>query len=904
MRLSALSASFRSIAAGIVAACGLASATQAQCTATTVNHLWGEAQVVKVRNGIAYFGYPGHLQLVNVLNPAIPINLGKVVFNGESQELHLNGNYLYIAAGEGGLVIVDVSNTNAPVVVSTLDVGFSTDVAVSNATAFVVADNDAAIVDVTNPAAPTLAGTYSHSAITVESIASSGSTFFACNSSGTVDAVDASNRAVPVLLDSIDATSSFAETLVLRGNTLAAVGWEGVGLVDISNPAAMVLSSTLPNDGINAAGAISVDAGVTLMHYEYEGDQIRTYDITNPAAPVLRSTVSAWNYMDRLTTSDGDLYELGSGDTRVYDFANPAAPTVLATIPQEFFFPYNLVISGSTALVSSLGSVYSMNVSLPAAPTAAALAYTSLELAISDMVIEQNRLYLASGDFTNGARIEILDITNPAAPTLLGTRTIPERPEVMDVLESRVCVLDDAAMLRVLDASVPGSVEAEGEIDLSSQIGSVFDVSVDAWGNFVFVAHDDGVSVVDVSRPWAPTLATTLLPRVGESIYGFAMREHLAFIGQSDRLIEVFDLSNPLAPLLLDSITSPVGIDTIGEVDSLLFVYDFDERLSILDTADPADISLITSVALGADASEFARRANTLWTNGFQGVSAVSLPDFPRITAWPQDQALCTTANPATFSVTVGNNAGATYQWQRNGLNVLNGAGGGGATFTGATTSTLTITNPTFNQVGQYTCVVTKGCGATTTAPASLYLALAPTFLQHPQSQSICRREGVTFNVTGIVTLPATYQWQRENSAGSGVWVNLEDGPTTRMIIEGSQERVLTITAQPGQTISSQLGTNFRVIVTNACASVTSNTALLTLTDICCDSIDFNNDGSLFDPTDIDAFLSVFSEGPCIPGGATCNDVDFNNDTSLFDPCDIDSFLLVFSEGPCTGCGA
>jgi hypothetical protein len=66
-----------------------------------------------------------------------------------------------------------------------------------------------------------------------------------------------------------------------------------------------------------------------------------------------------------------------------------------------------------------------------------------------------------------------------------------------------------------------------------------------------------------------------------------------------------------------------------------------------------------------------------------------------------------------------------------------------------------------------------------------------------------------------------------------------------------------------------------------------------------CDSIDFNNDGSVFDPTDIDAFLSVFSEGPCVPETATCNDIDFNNDGSVFDPMDIDAFLSVFSEGPC-----
>jgi len=70
-----------------------------------------------------------------------------------------------------------------------------------------------------------------------------------------------------------------------------------------------------------------------------------------------------------------------------------------------------------------------------------------------------------------------------------------------------------------------------------------------------------------------------------------------------------------------------------------------------------------------------------------------------------------------------------------------------------------------------------------------------------------------------------------------------------------------------------------------------------------CNDIDFNNDGSFFDIQDIDAFLSVFSEGPCVPETAKCNDVDFNNDGSLFDPCDINAFLLVYAEGPCTFCG-
>jgi hypothetical protein len=77
----------------------------------------------------------------------------------------------------------------------------------------------------------------------------------------------------------------------------------------------------------------------------------------------------------------------------------------------------------------------------------------------------------------------------------------------------------------------------------------------------------------------------------------------------------------------------------------------------------------------------------------------------------------------------------------------------------------------------------------------------------------------------------------------------------------------------------------------------------LTVTGTTCDGIDINNDASSFDPQDIEAFLSVYGEGPCVPETATCSDIDFNNDGSVFDPCDIDSFLLVFSEGPCTLCG-
>lgn len=73
-----------------------------------------------------------------------------------------------------------------------------------------------------------------------------------------------------------------------------------------------------------------------------------------------------------------------------------------------------------------------------------------------------------------------------------------------------------------------------------------------------------------------------------------------------------------------------------------------------------------------------------------------------------------------------------------------------------------------------------------------------------------------------------------------------------------------------------------------------------------CD-LDFTNDGWV-DQGDIDAFLRVSSEGPCAVqnDGVTpdtlappCDSLDFNNDGSIFDPQDFEMFAAAMAGGPC-----
>ncbi|MFO0857071.1 MAG: immunoglobulin domain-containing protein [Phycisphaerales bacterium] len=153
--------------------------------------------------------------------------------------------------------------------------------------------------------------------------------------------------------------------------------------------------------------------------------------------------------------------------------------------------------------------------------------------------------------------------------------------------------------------------------------------------------------------------------------------------------------------------------------------------------------------------------------------------------------------------------------------------------------------------------------------------------------RTIALGEPASLYVAATGTSPLYFQWQRNG-------VDLTDG----LAVSGAHTNSLTLDPMTPDLIGE-----YRCIVYNLCGSIVSSAATLSIPGSSCDSIDFNNDTSLFDPQDIESFLSVYSEGPCIPAYATCGDIDFNNDGSLFDPCDIDSFLLVFSEGPCVNCG-
>ena len=212
----------------------------------------------------------------------------------------------------------------------------------------------------------------------------------------------------------------------------------------------------------------------------------------------------------------------------------------------------------------------------------------------------------------------------------------------------------------------------------------------------------------------------------------------------------------------------------------------------------------------------------------------VTVNQLPAITVQPSPatQTVCPGFN-VTYSVTA-TGTGLTYQWRRNGVNLVNGGLPNLSSISGATTNSVTISNVGAANAGTYDVVVSGTCPPPVTSNGVvLNVASAPTITTQPANQTICSIVSLPpvllNNTTAVFTVVATgvpppsfYQWEVSTNGG-GTWSSLTNSlPGASPFYSGVLTPSLSITNAP----TSINGYRYRVIITNICGqSVTSNGA-------------------------------------------------------------------------------
>jgi 6-phosphogluconolactonase (cycloisomerase 2 family) len=180
-------------------------------------------------------------------------------------------------------------------------------------------------------------------------------------------------------------------------------------------------------------------------------------------------------------------------------------------------------------------------------------------------------------------------------------------------------------------------------------------------------------------------------------------------------------------------------------------------------------------------------------------------PPAAAITAQPSDQSVVAGAT-ATFTVVASNATG--YQWEKN-------SGAGFSAVAGATGASHTTAATVVGDHGtQYRVLVSGVSSSLTSSAATLSVTaapVAPAIAVHPASQTVTAGQDASFSVTASGTALA-YQWQR--STDSGVSFAALSGETNATLTR--------------QTVAlADNGHLFRVVVSNALGTLTSNAATL-----------------------------------------------------------------------------
>ncbi len=213
---------------------------------------------------------------------------------------------------------------------------------------------------------------------------------------------------------------------------------------------------------------------------------------------------------------------------------------------------------------------------------------------VIDVVLRGDYAYLGQSD--DG--IQIVDISNPATPTVVGERPASARSGILTLDGDRLYVARGSDGFDILDLTNPIAPALLGSSDAGNFFGEIVVIPGDR------VAVSDGTNgtlLFDVSNPAAPLelgrfgFRPFRLVPVGDSVYTFPSSE----ISPIVRLIDFQDPSMPVetAQILFDDRSRAVSV---GQ-DHVL-VANSDGGVVMLDTTNPVDPTVVDKLDIGFEA--------------------------------------------------------------------------------------------------------------------------------------------------------------------------------------------------------------------------------------------------------------------------------------------------------------
>jgi len=518
-----------------------AAGAQAQGPIEFVAQYGGPSYAIAVQGERAYLGIGPRLAVLDISHPSSPTLLGKSdPLLGVVENVAVSGNYVYVAAGGAGLLVIDVSSPVAPVQVGAYQTYYAADVAVSGSYVCLVGGElpGFQVLDVSDPASPTCVGTIKKTGVPQGVAVSGNYAYVAAGPSGLI-VVNISNASSPSTVAQYITGVWVYKVAVVAGYAYLA-GNSGLHVIDIMNPASPILIGSCRDVGYAAGMAVSGNyALVTAFSLG-----LQVVDVSIPASPVLVGGYDTPGISYGVTVGGDYAYVAdAAAGLQIVDMSNPVLPTWAGG--------YNYGVSGP----------------------------------VRDIAVSGNYVYMAE----EGESLRVIDVSNPASPVLAGSPGLGGDGEGILTSGSYTYVACYDAGLKVFDMSNPASPTLVG---VCHECGQGNDLAVS--GAHAYLAGGNTFQVVDILDPSAPTLVSQCdLSPDFYAASGLSVSGNQAYVADNDTGLTVIDISDPLSPLHVSTYnTNGLAFD-VSVVGDYAYVADGSDGLQVLDISAPLSPSLV-----------------------------------------------------------------------------------------------------------------------------------------------------------------------------------------------------------------------------------------------------------------------------------------------------------------------
>ena len=376
-------------------------------------------------------------------------------------------------------------------------------------------------------------------------------------------------------------------------------------IVDVSKPT----SPTLRGHRILelAVNDVFVTSNTAYVVDSFGGFTI--FDVSNPSSPIYRSFT--WTMSTRVFVWGHYAYVNDSlhGGMQILDVSIPTAPRVCYSsgggggTPH----PWSIYVTRGIAYLCSGGEMDILDVTKPASPRLLGY-WRSTDSLVEDVYVSGSMAYV-----TSGADLKIFDVSNPAAPTLRGSFTTPGHARRVHVSAGLAYIADDTGGLQIIDVSNPTSPTLRGTYRTP---GKAVDVYA-RWGR-VYVADESyGLQIIDAFNPAAPKFRgdyqTVHNPR------GTVTSGSLAFVADGERGLTILDVpyaweARPRGRYALPGYTNDVVLS-----GNLAYVAG-SQGLQIVNVSDPSSPTRMASYDIAANAVDVQTTSGLVYVLDSAGV--------------------------------------------------------------------------------------------------------------------------------------------------------------------------------------------------------------------------------------------------------------------------------------------